>query len=390
MSAAYLEAYVGRSGQKKAAALVNIPTGGGKTAVIGAIGHWHPKVNVLLVVAPRSAIRDQLSRELGGKRGFFLRSSFGPKELPKQVLAIRSVADLPKVIAAGTILVSTIQLVNDMARNRGNDSSYERLCKRCDVVIVDEGHYEPAAAWSLSIRGLGLPTILVTATPYRNDLKPFEFDETYVHVSRYSELLAEGFLRDVDPEQAPPQSARSPKVFVETVLDFFKAKYGEWPSEGRKLIVRCRSKEQIEQIGHFMRAHQGGASGVLCLHEAFTNDPKRPWEKRQPSDPEVPGAPAIWVHQHKLLEGVDGPSFRALAFYGVLGSARALVQQIGRVIRNPQRDRTEKALLIDHSGGFIADMWRRFREYDASIDKTTLKLGLDDVFRRGIRTPFSG
>jgi hypothetical protein len=99
MSAPYLEAYVGRSRQKKAAALVNIPTGGGKTAVIGAIGHWHPKVNVLLVVAPRSAIRDQLSRELGGKRGFFLRSSFGPKELPKQVLAIRSVADLPKVIA---------------------------------------------------------------------------------------------------------------------------------------------------------------------------------------------------------------------------------------------------------------------------------------------------
>jgi hypothetical protein len=84
------------------------------------------------------------------------------------------------------------------------------------------------------------------------------------------------------------------------------------------------------------------------------------------------------VHQHKLLEGVDGPSFRALAFYGVLGSARALVQQIGRVIRNPLRDRAEKALLIDHSDGFIADMWRRFREYDASIDEKNLKLGLDD------------
>lgn len=84
------------------------------------------------------------------------------------------------------------------------------------------------------------------------------------------------------------------------------------------------------------------------------------------------------MHQHKLLEGVDGPSFRALAFYGVLGSARALVQQIGRVIRNPLRDRAEKALLIDHSDGFIADMWRRFREYDASIDEKNLKLGLDD------------
>lgn len=377
MAAAYLDAALQSRSQKKAA-LVNIPTGGGKTAVIGAIGHWHAQVEVLLVVAPRSAIRDQLAQELGGQRGFFPRSGFGPSDLPKAVLPIRSNGDLPKMIAAGTILVSTIQLVNDMARNRAADPSYDRLRKACDAVIVDEGHYEPANAWSLSIRGLSLPTILVTATPYRNDLKPFEFDHAYVHVSRYSELLADGFLRDVEITQAPPQSARSPSVFVDTILKSFIARYGEPPSENRKLIVRCRSKEQIEQIGDLMRKHAAGTGGVLCLHEAFTNDTKRPWERRQPTDPEAPGAPAIWVHQHKLLEGVDGPSFRALAFYGVLGSARALVQQIGRVIRNPQKDRVEKALLIDHSDGFIADMWRRFREYDASIDERNMKLGLDD------------
>jgi superfamily II DNA or RNA helicase len=181
MAAAYLDA----TGQGRAhgkAALVNIPTGGGKTAVIGTIGHWHPKIGVLLVLAPRSAIRDQLALELGGRRGFFLRSGFGRKDLPKTVLPIRSNGDLPKGITAGTILVSTIQLVNDMARNRAIDPSYDLLRARCDVVIVDEGHYEPANAWSLSIRGLGLPTILVTATLYRNDLKPFEFDHAYVHV----------------------------------------------------------------------------------------------------------------------------------------------------------------------------------------------------------------
>lgn len=90
-----------------------------------------------------------------------------------------------------------------------------------------------------------------------------------------------------------------------------------------------------------------------------------PWERRQPTDPETTGAPAIWVHQHKLLEGVDGPSFRALAFYGVLGSARALVQQIGRVIRNPLRDATEDSLMIDHSDGYLADMWKRLFTHDS-------------------------
>lgn len=365
-----------QNGDKRKSALVNIPTGGGKTAVIGSIGHWHPAVDVLLLVAPRSAIRDQLARELGSERGFFLRSGFGPKDLPKMVLAIRSAADVPSKVASGTILVSTIQLVNDMART--NDPGYGRLQAKCDVVIVDEGHYEPANTWSLSIRGLKLPTVLVTATPYRNDLKPFEFDETYVHVSRYSELLAGSFLREVEISQAPPQAAESPSGFVDSVLDHFFIQYGSYPSADRKLIVRCRSKEQIEQVGDFMRRHAGGSGGVLCLHENFASDVNRTWERRQPTDPEAPSAPAIWVHQHKLLEGVDGPSFRALAFYGVLGSARALVQQIGRVIRNPQKDKTEKALLIDHSGGVIADMWSRFLEYDSSIDEKTLKLGLDD------------
>src|SRR5439155_1552690 len=110
-------------------------------------------------------------------------------------------------------------------------------------------------------------------------------------------------------------------------------------------------------------------------------DPTRPWEKRQPTDPEADDAPAIWVHQHKLLEGVDGPSFRALAFYGVLGSARALVQQIGRVIRNPGRDAAENALMIDHSDGYLADMWQRFLEYDAAVDKVNMLRGLDDFAR---------
>jgi superfamily II DNA or RNA helicase len=40
-----------------------------------------------------------------------------------------------------------------------------------------------------------------------------------------------------------------------------------------------------------------------------------------------------WLHQTKLLEGVDDPSFVAVAIYDVFGNARQLVQQIGRVLR---------------------------------------------------------
>ena len=376
--ATFLQRHAGSKAGRRPSALVNIPTGGGKTAVIGTLGHWHPALKRSLVVAPRTAIRKQLALELSAKRGFFLRSGFTPDSLPKKVIALNAATDVPAKIADGTVLVATIQLINDMAGNRASDPGYDRLAAACDAVIVDEGHYEPALSWSQALRGLGRPIVLVTATPYRNDLKAFEFDTAALFVSKYSELMKSRILRKVDVVQASPLAVRDPAKFVDSVLREFIVCYGSAPSADRKLIIRCRSRDQIRQIGELMRAHKHGRGGVLCLHELFTPDPNRPWEKRQPSDPEASDAPAIWVHQHKLLEGVDGPSFRALAFYSVLGSARALVQQIGRVIRNPLRDASENALMIDHSDGYLADMWQRFIEYDTSINQTDMLRGLDD------------
>ena len=291
---------------------------------------------------------------------------------------MNSANDLPTKVSDGVIFVSTIQLINDMAGNRPGDRAYGRLAANCDAVIVDEGHYEPALSWSQALRGLGRPIVLVTATPYRNDLKPFEFDRTALYISKYSELMAENILRKVEVVQASPQAARDPSAFVDSVMAEFVGYYGAAPDRGRKLIVRCRSREQVRLIGDLMRNHRHGGGGVICLHEAFIPDPARPWEKRQPTNPESADAPAIWVHQHKLLEGVDGPSFRALAFYGVLGSARALVQQIGRVIRNPLKETNESALMIDHSDGYLADMWLRFLEYDTAVDALNMLKGIDD------------
>jgi superfamily II DNA or RNA helicase len=376
--APFLQRHATKSTQRRPSALVNIPTGGGKTAVIGALGHWHPALKRVLIVAPRTAIRDQLALELSARRGFFLRSGFSPDGLPKQIIELNSAQELPTRLPDGVMLVSTIQLINDMAGNRLTDGTYDQIAKNCDAVIVDEGHYEPARSWSQALRNLGKPIVLVTATPYRNDLKQFEFDRTAMYVAKYSELMASRILRRINVVQASSLSVQDPSDFVGSVMKEFISYYGTAPTPQKKLIIRCRSPDQIRQIGDLIRAHRHGAGGVLCLHEAFTPDPNRPWERRQPTDPEAIGAPAIWVHQHKLLEGVDGPSFRALAFYGVLGSARALVQQIGRVIRNPLRDPTGDSLMIDHSDGYLADMWKRFLEYDSAVNDENMLRGLDD------------
>ena len=63
--APFLAAQAGPPAPGRLSALVNIPTGGGKTAVIGVLAHWHPRLDRVLVLAPRTAIRDQLVKEYG-------------------------------------------------------------------------------------------------------------------------------------------------------------------------------------------------------------------------------------------------------------------------------------------------------------------------------------
>ena len=45
----------------------------------------------------------------------------------------------------------------------------------------------------------------------------------------------------------------------------------------------------------------------------------------------------FWLHQSKLIEGVDDPNFVAMALYDLMVNARQVIQQIGRMIRWKQR-----------------------------------------------------
>lgn len=45
---------------------------------------------------------------------------------------------------------------------------------------------------------------------------------------------------------------------------------------------------------------------------------------------DAPGGARYWVHQNKLIEGIDDPNFKVVALFNSLRNGRAIVQQIGR------------------------------------------------------------
>jgi hypothetical protein len=73
----------------------------------------------------------------------------------------------------------------------------------------------------------------------------------------------------------------------------------------------------------------------------------------------------FWVHQNKLIEGIDDPRFKVLAFYDSLRNDRAIIQQIGRVLRNPhQEEQDMTAHVVGRGDRDLARTWEAYLRFD--------------------------
>lgn len=350
-----------RKGEAVGSALIHMPTGSGKTGVIAALARCIPETKCVLVLTPRIALRQQLVRDISAR--FFARLELAPplSQIPKEVVEIiGSFQDLEYKNIDETVFVATIQKLQTMTKR--NSAQFEQLKQHVSLVIFDEGHYEPALTWSQAIRQLRAPKVIFTATPYRNDLKVFDLDLDHAYSYTYLQAVQDGYLREV--EFIPRKTTGDPEAFIEDVLDFYDQHFGQHQDSPR-VIIRCERRTTIRQIATVLR--QRGRE-YIAIHERFSDTGDDPRERRTVPDPTTENA-TFWIHQFKLLEGIDDPRFQVLALYEPLGSARSLVQQIGRIIRNPNRVPSAKGYVLDHSGGVQAELWEGFLKYDATINE---------------------
>ena len=190
----YLVEY--RDGLTDGAALVRMPTGTGKTGVIAALSCLCAEHKSLLVLSPSAAIRDQLQAEIGG--GFWAKTGSAPSELPQVFTftptTLSDVLDVTENLDR-SVAVSTIQSLMTVKKDV---ALFARLAQWVRLVIFDEGHREPAQTWGRAVRDLSLPTILFTATPYRNDFSFFNVSKGHLYRLSHPEALKDNFVRPVE------------------------------------------------------------------------------------------------------------------------------------------------------------------------------------------------
>lgn len=346
-------------------ALVRMPTGSGKSGIITVLTRCLDEVEDALVVCPHEMLRDQLIEDI--EHRFFDNIGASNADWKKSVKLLLP-STVSKVLtaraSAGVVFVGTIQGLQIIYKTQAED--YRKLADRIALVIFDEGHREPAPEWADAVRMLRRPTVLCTATPYRNDLKLFEVNQRFIATLSHQEAEEEGFIRHIEFVALGTWSTAN--EFVEALLDFWHGRFRKLaPSKAKspRAIIRCANRDAIVQVVRLLKSRGETAVGI---HETFPPREEDSLRRDVPKDPER-RPETFWVHQYKLLEGIDVRDFCLLSLFHPLKNARSLVQQVGRIIRNPGRAPNQKAFVLSAKGDRQQEFWLGYLRYERDFEK---------------------
>lgn len=413
---AYLGAIEGTTPAESA--LIKMPTGTGKSGVIATLACALPTVRRTLIITPRRSLVDQMLNDVHwrfwkhfglkyGKSGLATSPPGGTDPSDSQMAADGVMRLLPstttklcayprseRLIVVGTFsaLAQILRPPRPAHRLTGSyptereespadaprsaewttsDADLVRAAlSDFDLVIVDEGHYEPAFVWSQCIRELARPTVLFSATPYRNDFKYFQVRGNFAFNLGYEEATRQHLVRPVVFADAHhlPKSGCSPSEFAAALRTFKTSVLDKqhWPAGRgpRRVIVRCADYESLIRMRDALSSL--GSSAVL-IHDNVKRDDAAQLEFQSVNRAlRAPESRPIeyWLHQWKLLEGVDDSTFAAIAIYEPFSASRATIQQIGRIIRVLDRAAPgNEVATVFASADIQADAQARFERY---------------------------
>lgn len=344
-----------------------MPTGTGKTGIMAVVAARRCQDKPVLVVCPSAALADQLRREFANE--FWRRIGAAAEWRPDMVFELlpsslnKLVLDIGAQQNQGIVVVGTIQALQQI--DSVGDAA--KLHGLFGTVFFDEGHREPAPSWAKVVRGLAVPTILFSATPFRGDLKLFDVDDAHIYFLSFMEAVGKALIRDVEFDEQ--RLSNRVEEFASTVIQ----KRDELISNGRftstsRIIVRGASEDSVTELFQaFSDLLRGRPDGVLAMHNNFDLSGPVGCQQR----PDVPAdlrtrPERFLIHQYMLIEGIDDPACTMAAFYEPFENVRMLVQQVGRLVRQPGTpgDHVAAAYVLAREGDDVIQMWNNFQKFD--------------------------
>ncbi|MGP3610893.1 DEAD/DEAH box helicase [Anoxybacillus sp. PDR2] len=358
-----------RSKTKKHA-LIKMPTGTGKTLLIAYVSNYYKKFKNILLVTPSKGVTEQLRKEL--QEG--LVKKFGLNKPLKDIekLYPRNIEDLLKT-RGSTIFVCTTKSLNDIKEK--DPLNFKKLKEKINLIIFDEGHREPAEKWKHTIRDFNKKVILFTATPLRNDNSNFYLDNKFIYNYSFHRAVAENKIRE--PRFIKYQGVDKLEDFIDYIVRLTK-QLEEKYNTSIKTILRFNNADDMLKAKQLLNKK---GEEVVAIHETFKTDTDNGLFKDVPNPKEL--STTYWVHQNKLIEGIDDNNFSILAIYQPFNDVRSLIQQVGRVIR--KNDTVPESLVIYRDGTIDQEkLYKEYLNYESKLDEdiNLINFNYDDYFNK--------
>lgn len=388
--------------------IIVLPTGAGKTGVIG-LAPYKLSNGRVLIITPSLIIREGISDEFDTRsqfnfwtrRNVIINDDFLPnvyryagynnasdKKRVKRFLdnAHIVIANIHKVYHA-TSQKTLVQLLS---------SDY------FDMIIIDEAHHSEAESWIRTLEHFDANKVVkLTATPFRGDNK--ELDGEIIYEFLLEDAIKEGYIKNVVSEDYTTQKLEfvvdDEIVSKEKAMDIMDSNWVTrsvaYSEECSKMIVEMSIERLNEKRQHGNAHHQMIA--VACSIE-HAKQIKEMYEEAgliadyissdriEASEKAIirfkKGIIDVLVNVNMLSEGFDHPNISVAAIFRPFRSLTPYAQFIGRALRkiqenNPIDSIDNLAHIIYHKELGLEELWAY---YTGAKIKAERKARIEKIF----------
>lgn len=340
---------------KHDAALVVMPTGTGKTAVL-ILSAYLLRANRVLVLTSSKLVREQIAK------------AFDSLAIPKGSGALPADCPTPRVHEAAGLMDDPAkwEALREFDVVVGVPNSVSAAspgvvappADMFDVVLVDEAHHSAAKTWNAAIDAFpGARCVLFTATPFRRDTKEIKARITWYYPA--ADAFTDGIFGEVTYLAVMPRAGSDPDIAIAQAAE---RTFREDRAAGldHRLMVRTDSKKRASVLEDVYGANTGLRLQKITSDHTLGHV-TRTLNKLRAGD--LDGVVCVDM----MGEGFDFPQLKIAAVHAPHRSLARTLQFIGRFARtNADNLGSAKFLAVPNDIEFEAEkiynnnaVWKR-------------------------------
>ncbi|AGF59433.1 superfamily II DNA or RNA helicase [Clostridium saccharoperbutylacetonicum] len=378
--------------RKESHAILILPTGVGKTGLMGILPYGISKGRVL-IITPQLMIKDEVVDSLNpdNPNNFWLK-----RKVFKDIDNLPALSEYEGTKTSREVLDLSNMVVLNIQKLQGRlDSSPLNFLPNnyFDMIIIDEAHHSTANSWVETIQHFSSAKVVkLTATPLRSDNKEIAGELVYRY--KLSQAMANNYVKSLRNNSYIPEKLyltvgedTSKKYTVEELLEQ-GIKDEDYVSRSVAYSIEC-SKKVVEEsiklleeklkdnnpIPHKIIAVACGiehAKQIKKLYEEYEYEATIIHSKL--SNEEIEKAKSdinnnrvkVVINVAMLGEGYDHPYLSVAAIFRPFRNSLPYEQFVGRILRRINDDNATRASdnigdIISHKHLGLEDMWQKYK-----------------------------